>query len=82
MSLQPSVRLVAEGSGDFIGDLPQSASTRQANDEIVYTEVGGATVTYKIERVQFVCEWTMVSNPEAADRYSVYGRTDLIVSVV
>ena len=77
MSIDPGVRLVAEGSGDFIGLLPATASTRQKNDEVVY-----GAVTYKIESIQYVAEYSTVGNPEAPDLYDVHGRTDLIVSVV
>ena len=82
MALDPGVRLIAEGSGALIGHLPQYAPVLSTNDEVVYGPAGGTAVTYKIEKVRYVTEYSIVGNPEAVDRYSVYGRTDLIVSVV
>jgi len=80
--VDPGVRLIAEGSGDLIGLLPGDACSLAPNDEVVYGLVGEAAVTYKVEKVQYVAEHTSVSDPPNPDRYSVYGMTDLIVSVV
>ncbi len=81
MSFTPGIRLVAEGSGDLIGRLPSDAGVLGVNSEVVYTEIGGASVTYKVEKVVYYAEYDTTSNPEAPDSYSVYGRTDLIVSI-
>lgn len=78
--LDPGVRLVDEATGDVIGYLPVSAPTLSADDEIVYTEVGGGSVTYKIEKVRYVAEYSTVVMPDSLDRYTCYGRTDYIVS--
>ena len=82
MSIQPSVRLIAEVSGDLIGHLPRSAGHLKEDAEVDYGEAGQTPVTYKVEKVRYVAEYTNTGHPEALDRYSVYGRTDLIVSVV
>ncbi len=82
MSFIPGVKLVEEGSGNLIGHLPSDAGGLGVNNEVVYTQVGGASVTYKIEKVVYYAEYKVVGNPEAPDSYSVYGRTELIVSVV
>jgi len=83
MGIDPGVRLVAEVGGTFIGHLPQSAATLCPDDQVVYGPMGGSTVTYKVERVQYVAEYSNAPvDPSTVDRYSVYGRTDLIVSVV
>lgn len=79
--INPGVRLLEEGSGDLIGLLPPSAAGLSKNDEVVYGPSGEAGVTYKIEKVRFVSEYGNVGDP-GATRYTVYGRTDLIVSEV
>ena len=63
-----------------LGSLPLEAAGMSEGDEIVYTEVGGGSVTYKVEKVRYVCEYAYVEG-EGPDRYSCYGRTDYIVSV-
>jgi hypothetical protein len=80
--LDPSVRLLAEGSEEFIGQLPLGTSGLSIDDEIVYGPSGGPSVTYKIEKIRYVVEYDVVPNAQAPDSYSSYGRTDLIVSVV
>jgi len=80
MGIEPAVRLIEEGSGIIIGILPLSMPSLNEGDEIVYGMVGEEPVTYKIEKVRFVCEYTNVTPETGPDRYSVYGRIDLIVS--
>jgi len=81
--VSPSVRLIAEGSGDLIGHLPNDAPALATDDEVLYEHTSGSpAVTYKIEKVLYVAEYANVTNPVAPDSYSVYGRTDYIVSVV
>ena len=76
-----NVRLLVEGSEELIGNLPNSTTALNVGDEVVYGPLGEAGVTYKIEKVRFVAEYGNVGDP-GATRYSVYGRTDLIVSEV
>ena len=81
--LDPSVRLVEEVSGDFIGLLPNDAPTLAMNDEVVYVEASGSpSVTYKVEKVLYTAEYVVTENPISPDSYSVYGRLDYYVSVV
>lgn len=78
--VDPGVRLIAEGSGDLIGLLPWDACSLSPDTEVVYGAPDDDVVTYKIEKVRYVTEHRIGENP--GDTYSVYGRTDLIVSVV
>ena len=81
--IDPGVRLLAEGSEDFIGHLPSNAPALNNGDTVVFGPSGGTMVTYKIEAVRYVAEYSLVeSDPTSIDRYAVYGRTDYIVSVV
>ena len=82
MALQPGVRLVLQSSGAFIGYLPTSAASLGVDAVVTYQEVGGSSVDYRVQRVQYVAEHSTVANPVSPDSYSVYGRTDLLVSVV
>jgi len=82
MPLDAGFRLVAEGSGDVIVQLPLSAPVLATDDEIVLSEDGGAATTYKVEKVQYVADYTDRSTPSLPDVHSIYGRVDYIVSVV
>lgn len=82
MSFVPGYRLLAEGSEVLIGFLPNNTPALNKNDEVVYGSAGGPSITYKVEKVRFVAEYMIIGTQEAPDSYSVYGRTDLIVSVV
>ncbi len=77
MAVDVGVRLVAEVSGDLIGHLPQSAVSLQIDTEVDYDGV-----TYKVEKVRYVTESSTRVFPPDGNLYSVYGRTDYIVSVV
>ena len=60
----------------MFSNLPNSASLGGKVTGVYGPE--GAPVTYKVKTVRYVAEYAV----EAPDSYSVYGRTDLIVSVV
>ena len=81
MTLQPGVELLAEGTEDHIGFLPPDAPALNPDDEVVYQVNGDAAVVYKIEKVRYtaVATNTPTTGPS---RYSVYGKTDYLVSVV
>lgn len=80
--VSPGVRLIAEGSETLIGSLPNDAPKLSKNDEVVYGKSESSLITYKIQKVRYVAEYSNTTNPGIPNSYSVYGRLDLIVSVV
>jgi len=76
------MRLLEEDTGDLIAELPSNAPILSANDEIILWEVGEDAITYKVEKVQYNVEYSNLAVPALPTSYSVYGRTDYIVSVV
>jgi len=82
MSINPGVRVLAEGTETLIAELPINAPSLAANDSIIISEVGSSAISYKIEAVRYYVEFSNLIIPELPDSYSVYGRTDLIVSVI
>ena len=81
MPINPGVRLVAEGSGDFILDLPNAAPSLAVNDEVVTTPDGGSPTTYKIEKVRYVVDYSTHEGTGLPPTQNVVGRTELVVSV-
>ena len=75
------VRLLVEGSEELIGHLPNSTPSLNMGDEVIYGPAGGTLVTYTVEKVRYVAEYSLVDTEAQDDRYTVYGHTDLIVSV-
>jgi len=80
MTINPGVWLIMEDTGDLIARLP--ATTPAHLDEVVLSGNGDPEVTYKVEKVRYVCEYENLVAPGTLDTYEVHGRTDLLVSVV
>ena len=76
------VWLVLQSSGAVIGQLPSGAASLGVDAVISYEEVGGSSVDYRVQRVQYVAQHSTATHPDGPDSYSVYGRIDLLVSVV
>ena len=81
MSINPGSRLLTEGTEVLIGHLLNNTPALNKNDEVWYGPVGGSPIKYKVELVRYVVEYSIEGNPESPDLYSVYGRTDYIVSI-
>ena len=82
MSINPGVRLVAEGSGDLIAEIPDSAYSLVPDAEVVLTENEGSPTVYKVEKQRYYADINTHIVAGQPDSISTYGRTDLIVSVV
>ncbi len=80
MSIDPGTRLISEDTGELIALLPSDSPAHI--DEVVLSGNGDPAVTYIVEKVRYVCEYSNLSTPGVLDTYEVHGRTDLIVSVV
>ncbi len=82
MSLDPRIRLIDQVSEEIITYLPDDAPTLGPDDTIIVNEVGGEPTNYKVEAVNYVCEYETLSTPSLPDEYEVHGRTDYIVSEI
>jgi len=82
MSLSPAIRIIAEGSGDLIKEIPPISSVPVVDDEIVLSADGGASTTYKVEKVQYILDVVAYSGESAPTNYGVSGQIEITVSEV
>ena len=82
MSINAKVRLVAEDTGDLIQDLGNATPYLSVNDEVVLSEDGGASTTYKVEKLQYVVDVGNHGTEFSPPKYSLETRVDIVVSVV
>lgn len=83
MSLYPSVRIVAERSGDVLMQSPGFFSLPRKNDFVTLSEDGGATIEYKVEKVEYLLDKANHAvGPGGTQKYSVNGTVTITVSVV
>ena len=82
MSINARVRLVAEGTGNLIQDLGTVTPYLSVNDEVVLSEDGGTSTTYKVEKLRYVVDKGNHSAATSSPKYSIMGHVDILVSVV
>ena len=82
MSINASVRLVDEGTGNLIQDLGNVTPYLSVGDEVVLREDGGTPKTYKVEKLRYIVDIGNHSAEVSPPKYSLSGRVDIIVSVV
>ena len=82
MSINAEVRLVDEGTGDLIQSLGNATPYLSVNDEVEFSEDGGAVTVYKVEKVRLIVKKVNHSAQLSAPKYSLETRVDIIVSLV
>ncbi len=83
MSLHPSVRIVAEGTGALLMASPGFFSLPKVDDLVTLSEDGGATTAYKVEKVEYLLDKANhASGPGGTQKYSINGTVNITVSVV
>ncbi len=82
MSINAEVRLIDEGTGDLIHDLGNATPYLSVNDEVEFSEDGGASTVYKVEKLRLVVKKRNHSAEFSAPKYSLENRVDIVVSVV
>ncbi len=80
--LNPSVRVVMEGTGVVVTLLPPFTSVPVVNQELSLSANGGAETIYKIESVRWYVQTVSQSGPVFPTKVGVNAYVDLIVSVV
>jgi hypothetical protein len=80
--VEPGVRVLLEDTGAIVGMLPVEPLALTAGDEIVLSEGGGPSTTYKVEKVRYTADCTHIHDPTVPHAHTVYGRIDYIVSEV
>lgn len=82
MALDPRTRLINQSSGELIIYLLSDTPALATDDTIIINEVGEGAVSYKIEAVNYVCEYDTLATPGLPDEYEVHSRIDYIVSEI
>ena len=81
MSINARVRIVDESTGNLIQDLETVTPYLSVNDEIVLSQDGAASITYKVEKLQYIVDVVNRSAEISAPKYSIIGRVDILVSL-
>ena len=82
MSINARVRIIDESTGNLIQDLGTVTPYLSVNDEIVLSQDGAASITYKVEKLQYIVDVVNRSAEISAPTYSIIGRVDILVSPV
>ncbi len=80
--LNPSVRIVMEGTGVVVTTLPPFTSVPVVNQEIALTEDGDPETVYKVESVRWYVHTVSQSGEGFPTQVGVNAHLDIIVSVV
>jgi hypothetical protein len=66
----PHLKFVEEGSGDVLFRVDSTEFLLKVGDSVTHSTDGGASTTYKIEKVTMVLDDALLPPPIAADGYA------------